>query len=241
MGPLLVLQLRSRPSCTVRRGITCLVAMLAAGGCGPQRYIAGRLVKDDALRRTYLSVLRHRTPLSAKLTQRLVVRAGRAEFDMLGYLFMDADGSWIALALGDMGVELFRFQCDSGRCELSAKPPSFPPKPLYDGVLGDLRHLYAIPTEGNSYLVGRGGHPPSLVSCDDAGYLDEYRLARDGSSVVDSCGVSNGRVVREVTYDSPTLFASWPYPLPAETVLHNHRRGYTMEVTLLDVGITQSP
>lgn len=216
-----------------------VLTVVSVTGCSMHRYEHADPLDNRDLQATCLSALRDRYPDSCRLTQRIVVHAGHKDFDMTGYLFMKPDGSLLALGLGDMGIELFRFQCDSEQCEVITKPGSFPVNPLYDGVIGDIQHLFARGRQPRSYLVRRGDATPSLVLRYDDGRLDEYQSVDDCDFPARSLGAIGGKVVREVTYHSPMSYPGCPHLLPSKIVLRNHRWHYTMEITLLEVRTLQ--
>ncbi len=227
----------THPSYIRHSASTCfwVWTLLTVTGCATHRYEHADPLDNRELHATYLSAVRDRYPDSCRLTQRIVVHAGRRDFDMTGYLFMKPDGSLLALSLGDMGIEMFRFQCDAEQCEVITKPVSFPVDPLYDGVIGDIQHLFARAGQSRSYLVRRGHATPCLVLQYDDGRLDEYQSADDCDFPARSLGVCGGKVVREVTYHSPMSYPGCSHFLPSRIVLRNHRWHYTMEITLLEV------
>ena len=158
---------------------------------------------------------------------------------MTGYLFLKPDGSWRAVALGDMGMERFRFEGDPQQGAVVIKPDSFPEQPLIDGVIGDLQHLFGMRPGLTEYLVQREGAGFGLVMRYDDGNLEEYLFSSEGDLPVRSCGVSNGKIIRAVTYHDPTMYPGCARPLARRIVLHNHKWRYSLEIVLLDVRVTE--
>ncbi len=224
------------PAC-VLGALCCVLAVALPTGCVTPRYQpAQRLERQDSLA-FYLSCIQDRYPASCRLTQRILLRRGHKEIDMTGYLFMKPDGSRLALALGDMGMELFRLQFDGNHSEVIAGAGVLPAKALSDGIIGDIQHLFAGKREANAYLVQRTASAPSLVLQYDDRHLEEYQFGENGNLPLRSLGVSDGRIVREATYADPASFDGCPYPLPRKISLQNHGGRYSMEIVLLDVRI----
>ncbi len=210
-------------------------AAFLPSGCAAYRYQPADRLDAEAMRASCLSRINDRLPSSCRLTQRILVSFGRKDFDMTGYLLIRPDGSWLGVTLGDMGIELFRFEYSEGRGKITAQPPSFPLNPLYDGIIGDIQHLFGRKRPSDVYIVQRGESVVGLVMQLDDGDLEEYQFSRSSGSLVRSLGVSGGRIVREAVYHEPTAYPGLQRPLPREIVLNNHRWHYSMEIMLLDV------
>ena len=212
-----------------------MVSVLLPAGCATVKYQPGERLADPALLSFCQSRIHHPYRDGRRLTQRILVHHGGDDFDMIGYLFLDPDGSWRAVALGDMGIERFRFRGDAGHCEVTTKPASLPDGPLRDGVIGDIQHLFGRRGRSASYLVRRGESVVGLVIPSGVGDLDEYDFSRKRGCLMRSFGVSNGRVVREAVYSNPVPGPGDSPPLPCKVILHNHKWRYSMEIVILEI------
>jgi hypothetical protein len=175
------------------------------------------------------------------LTQRIIIRSGGNDFDMTGYLLLRPDGSWLAVALGDMGMELFRLSFDGTTAEVIKRPDSVPLRPLLEGIAGDIHHLIGMRPGMRAHLVRRTSSVIGLAVEHDDGTLDEYQFARDDATPSRSLGVVDGKIVREVSYTEPTRYDKRTILLPRRALLHNHRWHYSMEVVLLKMRTMPSP
>lgn len=223
----------------LRRVVTLagILGMLSSTGCAMHRYRPAERLDNPDLHRVYRSRIHNRFPEACRLTQRILVRRGGEDFDMTGYLFLKPDGSWRAVALGDMGMELFRFQGDPQRPEVVIKPDSFPGRPLLDGVIEDIQHVFGLKPESTTYLVQSDDEALSLIMQYDDGYLEDYLFSPEGESPTRSYGVLNGRITREVAYYDPVAYPDCEQPLARRIIVHNHRWRYSMEIVLLDVRV----
>ena len=224
---------------TTRRFQTCALACVLGSslltGCALPQYRPGKRLADQCSLPTYMALLRNRNPDQCRLTQRILLRVGRRDLDMTGYLYLQPGDAWVALALGDMGMELFRLRFDDNGGEVIKKPDSMPANPLRNGIIRDIQHLFGWESASNTYLVERRNAETGLVLEHGDGSLEEYGFAKGGSAPVRSMGVSNRRIVREAVYSSPMKHPGIEHPLPGRIVLRNHKWRYTMEIVLLQV------
>ena len=230
------------PYTIARRGLLLggwIALVWPLAGCALPQYHPAERMNDPNLQALYQARIRGLEPGSYKLTQRVLLHVGHEDYDMTGYLFLKPDGSWLAVALGDMGMELFRFRFDGQHGEVLTMPDSFSMEPLLDGVIGDIQHLFGRRPESNTCLVQRRASAIGLVTHHDNDYLEEFRFPRGTECPGRSLGVSKGGIVREATYlDRP------PRPgarcsLAHRIILNNHKWRYSLEITLLDVQRTE--
>jgi hypothetical protein len=213
------------------------VAALLLGGCAAREYDPGVPWHDPARLETCLFRLYETYPRPVRLTQRIIVRVGRQDFDLLGYLFLKPDGSCHAIALGDMGVELFQFRAGPHGAEVLTRPASVPPEPLSDGVIGDLDHLFGDKRGLPARLVRRPDGRTGLVSQRGNGCLEEYEFVECQNAPVRSIGVRDGRIIREAEYHDPQEHAGLPGSMPGHIHLRNYMWRYEMQITLLEARI----
>ena len=215
----------------------CTLALQFGGGCMLPKYATAKRLADVSASQPRMIPPADAYPDACRLTQRVLIRVGGRDLDMVGYLYLQPGGAWAALALGDMGMEMFRLQHDGETSTVAVKPDSIPLGPLVDGIIGDIQHLFAAGASSTRSLVRRSDGEVGLVLEYADGRLDEYTFGQDRGMPIRSVGVRGRRIVREAVYHDPKDYAGAPGPLPERIVLRNHRWHYTMEIVLLDVRI----
>lgn len=203
-------------------------------GCTLPVYHPGQPLDEPRLLATYRSRLRAARPESGRLTQRILVQACGHEFDLLGVLFLEPEGTCHALALGDMGVELFDLRVGPDQTEFVTKQPSIPSRLLSDGLAGDIRHLFGDKSRMSAQLISRAGAPPALVLRGRAGCLEEYQFTERQEMPVRSFTVRHNGIISEVEYRDPQTRLDLAEPLPGTIVVHNYAWRYSLQITLLD-------
>jgi hypothetical protein len=167
-----------------------------------------------------------------RLTQRVVLEIRGVEQDMTGYLELRSDGSWRALALGDMGIALFHLAGDAEGARIVSAPEGFPTRPLLEGVAGDIVHVFGTKRPERVLETAAA----KVLDC-GGGRFEEYELTGDGGLLVRSREILGGRVVRLVEYGAP----SGKGALPQETRVTNYRWRYRLNVRLLNVTRWRGP
>ena len=135
------------------------------------------------------------TQRPAFIKQRVIVHAGGKQYAMIGYLKLRADGTWTAVVLDDMGVELFRFGNVGEGPEVLASVPNFPPNPLED-VPGDIDHLYGGVRREECRLFRAMEGRYLLVENADKETREEFLFSPSGDLVY-SRTIEDGRATRE--------------------------------------------
>ncbi|NQU43223.1 DUF3261 domain-containing protein [bacterium] len=211
---------------------SALLSLLILTGCAtPMQW--GQPVVPSARDRVVLEAWRQTFPQKFRLSQRVIVTARGKEYDFLAYLRVRGN-SFDASAFGEMGGTLFEFVSEDDERRIKRKPPGLPPKPLADGVIADIAHVFlldppeedwtaSLTSEGNRRLAWRT--PPN-----NRAFLD---YAPESGLVVASGETRNGRTIRRVRYDA------WDRPDPAAPLLphrirvQNLRWHYEMDVRVL--------
>jgi len=225
----------------------CNAAMLAAllgivwlSGCTTRPYRIAERAADQEPVAACLASIRDAYPSSCRLTQRVVVRLRSHEYDMVGYLYLRGAGVWSAVALGDMGIELFRLHWTDGVGEVIRQPESMPAAPIREGVIGDIQHLFGQKEAHRSYLVRKPNRDLCLIVELSDRELEEYKFDDVNEGLVSSRSITGGAIVREVSYGTGAAFPGVDHPLPQSITLHNYEWGYSMEIELLDIKLGES-
>ena len=174
-------------------------------------------------------------PGGVRLIQRIILSFPRRELDMTGYLILEQNGNWLALALADMGVELFRFKKSNGSLRVVTAPQGISKRPLLEGVAGDIDYLFgrknAIQTF-SSY-----SEEISLRKWIQYGesHFDEYIFEPKKNHPVKSREFIEDQIIRSVRYEDYRLDSLKKKIVPHLIVLKNHLWHYEMEIKLYKV------
>jgi hypothetical protein len=183
----------------------------------------------------YIRSLTGMYPQNYSAVQRLVLQIRNRHYDFLGYLAMRRNDFFRATAFGEMGGKIFDLYVEKGRAELLENPMGMPVKPLVDGVVEDIKHVFEISMSAKSYLTRSEGKVLSLVNLFDSGQFSQYYFQSEGRQLNFSRTVSGGRLVREVKYEAYADFDGFAHPLPKRIFLRNHRWRYELEIELLSI------
>jgi len=201
-------------------------------------YAPGVSIRDPVRLDAYLSRIHSAYPRPVHLTQRIIVQVRNRDFDMLGHLLLKSGSIYHAVALGDLGVELFQFRIGPDEAEIVTRPSSVPPGPLCEGVIEDLRHLYGDKRSLPAELVTRSDGCTGLVLRRDNGCLEEYQFPERFDAPVRSLGVRDGRIIREAEYRDFVDYPGLTHSVPGSILIRNHEWHYSMRITLLGVRIS---
>jgi hypothetical protein len=186
--------------------------------------------------RTFPGIAWH--PDSYKAVQRIVLRAQGKQYDFVGYLRVRDSNNFRALALGEMGGTLFDLALEGGEPRIFKKPENMPPQPLLDGVIGDIRFLFAagplrvlnheyVPLPDWGYVLNVW---TDTVNGPDGSQV--YRFDESGQ-LIGSRETWKGRTVRCASLRDWRLFPGCDRALPGRILLENRRWHYEMEIELL--------
>ncbi|UCE58692.1 MAG: DUF3261 domain-containing protein [Phycisphaerales bacterium] len=217
------------------------MVVLSLTGCAPRYYDPGeRLVNQESVGE-YLFAVQGVYPRNCRLTQRVLVHFRGGEFDMIGYLFLRPEGEWSAVALGDMGIELFHLRWTNGQGEVIRQPESMPPGPIRDGVIADIQHLFGRKHAHPAYLTQQARGRVGLVLQISQDVLEVYDFVGRGKELAGSRTIADGVIVREATFEGAAMYSGAADPLSKRIVLHNYEWGYSMEVEPLSVELADQP
>ena len=186
----------------------------------------------------YIRSLTGMYPQNYSAVQRIVLQIRNRHYDFLGHLAMRRNDLFRATAFGEMGGKIFDLYVEEGRAELLENPMGMPVKPLVNGVVEDIKHVFDISMSAKSYLTQSEDEVLSLVNLSDSGQFSEYYFQSEGRRLNFSRSVSGGRLVREVKYEAYADFDGFANPLPKRIFLKNHRWRYELEIELLSISPT---
>ena len=170
-----------------------------------------------------------------RLVQRIILHVPGMEMDMSGYLVLSEGGKWLALALGDMGVELFRFGNMGNEVRILSTPPDFPLNPLKEGVAGDIEYLFGLKRPSSVWQsAGNKSTSIRVLKYGDGDY-DEFTFQSGGNRPVRSRKIRDHRVMLSVEYENYQADALRKNVVPKRILLTNHQWHYKIEITLYQV------
>ncbi len=209
--------------------------LLLLSGCA-HRYFPGPYVDRPDLAAQYADRLQHLYPRRFQMTQRIILHAGRKDFDFSAALSVDRECGFRAVALGELGVKFLDLVGANRDFEIVKRPERLPPKPILMGVMPDIQHLYMMNRFDHDGLIvrkeeGRTG----LVFPAGDGTFDEYVFSDSNGALLTSHRVREDRVVSEIEYGASRRFAKWSAAVPAVIIVRNKRWKYTMEIRLIDI------
>lgn len=228
------------PRLRSRFGVVAAAA-LALVGCAGSTCSVPPAFSDPDLREALQRQLTARCPAPYRLVQRLALRAGGRQYDMIGYLVVSADDSFRAVALGEMGGRIFDLSLDRGAAAILKKPEKMPPKPLVSGVIDDIRHLFLPPARATFTLARRPDRLLALVDAAPDGRAVEYDFDPLDQRLVYSSVSEDGRLLREVAYSGYRTVGAFEPAIPTRVVLENRRWHYTLEIEILEIHPGSAP
>lgn len=174
----------------------------------------------------------HIYPEEFKLSQHIIMKANGKEYDFLGYLVVKRKKGFRAIAFGEMGGKIFDFIERDRIREIATKPEAMPSRPILDGVMGDINHLYDTGQFEDAYPSMEDGNKLSLVlkNMDNRSY--EFVFSKEGILTA-SMEKAEGKLVRKATYDDYRLYPGCGKPLPSKITLVNYRWHYELKIELL--------
>jgi len=201
--------------------------------CYSNKYIPEEPLDDQGNLNFYKRQLDIQYPDTFALTQRIVLKIKDKQYDFLAQLFMDRKGFFRAVVFGDMGGKFIDILFKNGEIRLLSNPTSMPEKPLVEGVVKDILHLYNYESGYNAYLFANDNSNIGVLEDYPNSIQNKFIFDSTNNLIIRSSTTKNGKVIRDVSYTSHTLFNDWQVKLPARIILNNYRWFYTLEVQLL--------
>jgi hypothetical protein len=211
---------------------TFLLAL--AVGCASHPYLPGRVVEDRPRREELVAQLARTWPEQFELTQRVALTVGRQRHDFLGFLVYRNDNTFRAIATGEMGGKAFDFYSDGRQSKIIKKPRGMPERPLREGAIEDIRHLFGWTHAEEPTLTARDDGAAGLVVKSGPERIKEY-LFSPGGRPRQTIESERGRIVREAAYSDYRVLPGWDESIPTRITLKNYRWHYGLEVEVLKI------
>lgn len=176
-------------------------------------------------------------PSEFKMSKRIIVETSGKEYDFIGYLAMSKDGEFRAITFGEMGGKFIELLSKKDKKTILSKPQNMPIKPLLDGVVGDIDHLFKNRFAFDNYFYGSYNNKLSLTLHHGERLIDEYLFEKKSKRLLSSKSISDGKVVRSVNYLDYRKLPGWDKMVPSKMVLYNYRWLYKLEIELLKINI----
>lgn len=212
-----------------------LALILSLTGCAAPIYNASPPVHRIEADKTLLAERLNYYPEEFKMSQHIILKINGKEYDFVGYLAMKRKIGFRALAFGEMGGKVFDLVSREGRLEILTKPEGMPDRPLLDGVMKDISHLYDAMVDNEAYPALKEDNAMSLIVRQKDGRFTEYIFSSDNERCVRSMEVSDGKIVRKAEYVDYRLFPGWDRPLPSRVILSNLHWRYEMKIEMLKI------
>jgi hypothetical protein len=168
------------------------------------------------------------------MNQRIILTIDDKEYDFIGYLTVDRRSGFRAMAFGEMGGKIFDLAFAEGTAEIFKKPENMPIRPVVEGVIGDIRHIYLQPDVEEAFQTKGEEGKSFLIILRNTAEQTEYHYSVE-KELYHSKHVSENTVVREASHMDYKTFPGWDRPLPSRIRVVNHRWNYRMEVTLIKI------
>ena len=213
--------------------LLAFAALVLLGGCMRYHPPEGGLLDDPDMRATCLETINTLYPESFQLVQRIGLIARNKQYDFVGYLAVDREHGFRAIAAGEMGGKVFDFLARGNDYRILLKPDAMPEKPLLAGVMGDIAHLFGSAADGQAAHLWRSSDGKLVLVVSEGDQLQEFAFDASGQNLTHSLEAENGKIVRRAFYKDYRLFPGWDRSLPEHIVIENYRWCYKLEIELL--------
>ena len=173
-------------------------------------------------------------PEQFTLNQHIILTINEKEYDFIGYLKADGRSEFRAMAFGEMGGKIFDLAFADGRAEVLKKPEPMPIRPVAEGVIGDILHIFLQPDVDQTFQIKVEEGKSFLVTLKEKADKAEYHYSA-GDELYLSKYSSKERIVSEASYMYYKIFPGWSRPLPSRIKVINHRWNYRMDITLIKI------
>lgn len=180
-----------------------------------------------------IQFLKQQYPDFFLLTQRIILTISGKQYDFIGSLKMNADKSFHLVAVGEMGGVFLEIKNVDGKIKIFKNPGKLPEKPLLDGVVGDINHLYNFAVNEKCHSSIKDENSWSLYFKDDSETSRLYTF--DSNYLLEADGLEKGKLIRSAVYSDYRKFDSVDYVLPARIILENKRWHYSLKIDLLKI------
>ncbi len=215
----------------VRRFFSAAVVVLAACTTMPP---ASESVSAEVEAQAQQAIA-HLFPPQGLFVHKVRVDVGRRDLVMTGYLLLDREKGFQAVAVDEFGGKVFEFESCRGQTEIRVAPAALDHDLLQRGPLQDLKRLYLLPKTKLRVQQSRQGEV--LVSWIDNDATIVCRAGSDGRRITgcdETRGTKREQLVRNISfsYDDVTTRTSLS---PSSIKIMNRSLHYTMSAELLRV------
>lgn len=173
-------------------------------------------------------------PAQFTMNHRIIITIDEKEYDFIGYLMVDRKKGFRAMAYGEMGGKVFDLALANGRGEILKAPERIPIKPIMEGVIGDIGHIYLPPDFEESFQVkDKEGKPFSIIL--RKGTKESQFNFSDKKHLYETRYTEGNRLVSETSYLDYKIYPGWGHAVPSHIKVVNHRWHYSMEITLTKI------
>lgn len=174
-------------------------------------------------------------PWEFRISQRIMLTVDKKELDFIGYLAMRQSKAFRAVAFGALGGKIFDFLFENGNYHVLKNPDGMPPRPLRDGVMKEIRHLYDSRFPNRASLIKQTGNCATVRNRLNNREFELYVFSTDTGLLQKSMVMSNDITISDAVYSDYREYRGIKGYLPSRIVMTNHRWHYQMEIKLLKI------
>jgi hypothetical protein len=174
-------------------------------------------------------------PPEFRISQRIMLMVDKKEFDFIGYLAMRQSKAFRAVAFGALGGKIFDFLFENGNHRVLRNPDGMPLRPLHDGVMKDIRHLYDSRFSNRASLIKQIGNCVTVRSRLNDRDFELYVFSMDTGLLQKSMVMSDDITISDAVYSDYREYRGIKGSLPSRIVMTNHRWHYQMKIALLKI------
>lgn len=171
-------------------------------------------------------------PEKFTMNQRIILTINGKEYDFIGFLAVDDSSGFRAMTFGEMGGKVFDLAFKNNMAEIIKKPENMPLRPIVEGVIGDIRHLFFQPAFKEALQLKDEEDKSFFIILRDTTEQTEYHYSA-GRELFHSKHVSENRIIREASYSDYKKFPGWNKAVPSRISLVNHQWNYSLDITLV--------
>ena len=173
-------------------------------------------------------------PEKFTMNQHIILTIEDKEYDFIGYLTVDRTSGFRAMAFGEMGGKVFDLAFADGTAEILKKPENMPTRPIIEGVIGDIKHIYLQPDFEEAFQIKGENRKSFFIILRDTKEHTEYHYTTE-KELYHSKYMSKNTIIREASHMDYKNFPGWDLHLPSRIRVINHRWNYRMEVNLIKI------
>ena len=140
-----------------------------------------------------------------------------------------------AVAFGALGGKIFDFLFENGNRHVLRNPDGMPLRPLHDGVMKDIRHLYDSRFSNRASRIKQARNCVTVRSRLNDRDSELYVLSTDTGLLQKSMVISDDITISDAVYSDYREYRGIKGSLPSRIVMTNHRWHYQMKIELLKI------